>query len=148
MIAVPDALEVADSVPQVAPEHPVPVSVQVTPLFSASFCTVAVMVWVWPVCTDTATGFTDTTIAGGAALVTVNVVTAVLVTSATDLAVSVTAAGVGALAGAVYVMAVPDALEVVESVPQDAPEQPAPVNVQVTPLFWVSFCSVAVMLCV
>ena len=66
---------------------------------------------------------------------TVIVATAVLLTSATDLAVSVTAAGAGTAAGAVYVMAAPDALEVAESVPQIAPVQPAPVNVHVTPLF-------------
>jgi hypothetical protein len=67
-----------------------------------------------------------------------------LLVSVTDLAVSVTTAGVGTLAGAVYVIAVPEALDVVDSVPQVAPEQPAPVNAHVTPLFWESFATVAV----
>jgi hypothetical protein len=43
VIAVPEALEVADKLPQAAPLQPAPLSVQLTPLFCASFCTVAVM---------------------------------------------------------------------------------------------------------
>jgi hypothetical protein len=57
------------------------------------------------------------------------------VESATEVAVSVTVAGLGTFAGAVYVIGAPDALEVFESVPQATPAQPAPVSVQVTPLF-------------
>jgi hypothetical protein len=45
-------------------------------------------------------------------------------------------------------MAVPDVLDAVESVPQAAPLQPAPASVQFTPLFWESFVTVAVKLCV
>ena len=63
------------------------------------------------------------------------VAAAVLLVSVTDLAVSVTTAGAGTLAGAVYVIAAPEALDVADSVPQVAPEQPAPVSVHVTPLF-------------
>ena len=51
--------------------------------------------------------------------------------------------------GAVYVIGVPEALDVAESVPQLG-EQFAPdcVSVQVTPLFCESFCTVAVKPCV
>jgi hypothetical protein len=62
-----------------------------------------------------------------------------LLLSAAEVAVKVTVAGLGTLPGAVYVIAVPDALEVEESVPQAAPLQPAPESVQVTPLFCASF---------
>jgi hypothetical protein len=63
------------------------------------------------------------------------VATAVLLPSVTEVAVSVTAAGAGTLAGAVYVMATPEALEAAESVPQAAPLHPAPESDQFTPLF-------------
>ena len=146
VIAAPDALEVADSVPQAAPVQPAPASAHVTPLFCVSFVTVAVTLCVFVLCTDALVGFTETLTGGGA--VTVTVAAALLLVSATDLAVSVTTAGDGTLAGAVYVMAAPEALEVAESVPQLAPEQPAPLNVHDTPLFCVSFVTVAVTLCV
>jgi hypothetical protein len=58
-MAAPEALEVADKAPQVAPLQPAPVSVQLTPLFCASFCTVAVILLVWPVGTDTAVAITE-----------------------------------------------------------------------------------------
>ena len=54
--------------------------------------------------------------------------------SVTEAAVSVTLGGLGAFAGAVYVIAAPDALDAFERVPQRAPAQPAPESVQVTPL--------------
>src|SRR6266404_3118879 len=43
-------------------------------------------------------------------------------------------------------MAAPDALEVLDSVPQRAPAQPAPESFQVTPLLCGSFCTVAMKL--
>jgi hypothetical protein len=134
VIAAPDALDVADSVPQVAPEQPAPVSVHVTPLFWESLVTAAVKVVVCVVCTEAVDLFSVTVIAGAAA-VTVTCAAALLLASATDLAVSVTTAGVGTLAGAVYVIAAPDALEAADSVPQATPVQPAPLNAHVTPLF-------------
>ena len=79
-------------------------------------------------------GDTVTTIAPGAA-VTVIAAAADLVPSETEVAVSVTKAGDGTLAGAVYEMGAPEALELAESVPQAAPLQPAPDNDQATPLF-------------
>src|SRR5262249_36171763 len=68
--------------------------------------------------------------------------------SRTDVAVSVTVAGVGTAAGAVYVVGGPEALEEVESDPQVAPLQPVPARVQVTPLFCESLVTVAVKFCV
>jgi hypothetical protein len=146
VIAVPDALDVADNVPHAAPEQPAPLNVHVTPLVCVSFVTVAVTLCVFPLCTDALVGFTDTPTGGG--VVTVIVAAAVLLVSVTDLAVSVTVAGDGTLAGAVYVIAAPDALDAAESVPQLAPVQPAPLNVHATPLFCASFVTVAVTLCV
>ena len=80
--------------------------------------------------------------------VTVMVATLNFVVSAAEVAVRVTPVGLGWLEGAVYVMGVPDALEVAESEPQAAPVQPAPDRAQVTPLFCESFCTVAVKFCV
>jgi hypothetical protein len=144
VIAAPDALDAADNVPQAAPVQPAPVNVQVTPLFWVSFVTVAVTPWVFPLSTDALVGFTDTPTAGGAVTVIANA--AVLLVSATDFAVSVTVAGDGTLAGAVYVIATPDALDAADNVPQAAPVQPAPVKVHVTLLSCVSFVTVAVTL--
>ena len=47
-MATPEALELAEIVPHVAPVHPVPDNTQVTPWFAASLVTVAVMPCVWP----------------------------------------------------------------------------------------------------
>ena len=99
VIAAPEALEVADKVPHVAPLQPVPESVQVTPLFCESFVTVAVKFCVSPVCTLGLVGATLTEITGAA--VTVIVAVPCFVPSATEVAVSVTVAGLGTLAGAV-----------------------------------------------
>jgi hypothetical protein len=133
----------------VAPLQPVPLSVQVTPLLAESFCTVAVNGWAalagtLAMVSDSVTAMT----AGGA--VTVIVAAADLVASATDVAVSVTVAGAGTATGAVYVMAVPEALEVVDRVPHRALllVQPAPESAQVTPLFAESFCTVAAKGCI
>jgi len=60
-----DALEVADSVPHVAPLQPVPESFQLTPLFELSLVTVAVNVFPCPTCTDAVVGDTLTAIAAG-----------------------------------------------------------------------------------
>jgi hypothetical protein len=146
-IGVPEALVVAESVPQVAPLHPVPLSVQLTPLFCASFVTVAVKVCVpIPACTLCVAGATATTITGVAEIVIVAL--ALRVPSAAALALIVTVAGVGTLAGAVYVTATPDALVAADSVPHAAPVHPVPLSVQLTPLFCPSFETVAVNICV
>ena len=102
--------------------------------------TVAVMSCGWPTCTLAADGMTLT----ATAAVTVIVATPVFVPSASEVAVSVTVAGPGVVAGAVYVIAAPEALELAERVPHVAPEQPVPDNAQLTPLFCVSLVTVAV----
>jgi hypothetical protein len=147
---VPEALEVADKVPQVALLQPEPVSFHVTPLFCESFCTVAVMLPVFPVCTELKLldNATLTSAWDGAVLVIVIFVDADLVVSATDVAVNVRIAGEGLALGAVYVIAVPEALDVADNVPHAVPVQPEPVSFQVTPLFCESFCTVAVTLAV
>jgi hypothetical protein len=143
VMAVPEALLDAESFPQAAPEQLPPESVQLTPLFCASLLTVAVKFFVPPgACTLAAVGDTPTEIA--AALATVIVATTDFDTSATEVAVSVTVAGDGIVAGAVYVIAIPEGLVDAESVPHLVPVHPAPDNAHVTPLFCVSFATVAV----
>ena len=87
--------------PQAEPLQPAPVSVQLSPLFWLSCCTVAVMLWVSPVCTETAVGATATPIAGAVALITTCAV-AFFVGCACKTAAMVTVAGEGTAAGAVY----------------------------------------------
>ena len=103
--------------------------------------TLAVKVCNCPVVNPTRTGLT-LTVTGTEVIVIVT--TVVLVMSKTDVAVANTVGGVGAVAGAVYVIATPDALEADDSVPQLAPAQPTPANIHVTPLFCGSFVTVAV----
>jgi len=77
-----------------------PNTVQLTPLFAESFCTVAVKPVDCDTGTDAEVGFTVTEIGGGR-VVMVMVADADLVLSAIDVASNVTVAGLGALAGAV-----------------------------------------------
>jgi hypothetical protein len=107
--------------------------------------TVAVKAWV-PF-TATLAVASDSVTATLAVAVTVIVVLANFVASATEVAVSVTVAGLGTAAGAVYVTDVADALDAGVTVPHVAPLQPAPDNVQVTPLLPESFVTVAMKLC-
>jgi hypothetical protein len=72
---------------------------QLTPLFCESFCTEAVKLAVVETWTDVDVGLTETEIGGGA-VVMVIAAEADIVPLATDVAVSVTLAGVGAVAGA------------------------------------------------
>ena len=88
-----------DNVPQVAPEQPVPERIQLTPLLEESFCTEAMKPVDCETCTEVEDGLTMTAIGGGVA-VTVMVATADFVPSVIDVAVSVTVAGAGAVAGA------------------------------------------------
>jgi hypothetical protein len=96
---VPEALLAAESVPHVVPLQPVPDSVQATPLFSASFATVAAndVVVLMGTVAEVAERATETF----AAAASVIAAAAVLVASAIALAVSVTVAGLGIAAGAV-----------------------------------------------
>ena len=63
---------------------------------------------------------------------------------ATEVALSVTFAGLGTTAGAVYVSTAPDALEFAERVPHVAPLHPEPASIQLTPLVALLFATVAV----
>lgn len=101
MIAAPDALEAADSVPQAAAVQPAPLSVQVTPLFCASCCTVAVRLCAFPACTEELGGVTLSAISG-AEDITVTCAVSTAVVCACAIAVTVTVAGEGTVAGAVY----------------------------------------------
>ena len=85
-------------VPQAAPEQPVPESDQVTPLFCESFCSVAAKGEDCDTCTEAEGGFTETEIGGGVVMVMAAVPD--LVASVMDVAVRVTDAGFGAVAGA------------------------------------------------
>ena len=96
MMDVPEADDDADSLPQATPLHPAPDNAQVTPLLWASFVTVAVKFCGWLVCTLAIVGATLTATGG----VTVIVATEVLELSATELAISVTVAGLGTVEGA------------------------------------------------
>ena len=99
-MAAPEALLAAERVPHVAPLQPAPVRAQVTPFFALSLVTVAVNGCANPTCTLGEVGERLTAIARDAD-VTVMAAAAVFVGSVTDMAVSVIAGGVGALAGAV-----------------------------------------------
>src|SRR5207245_827301 len=70
-MATPEALEVAESVPQAAPLQAVPESAQLTPLFCESFCTVAVNGCVALAATEAVGGATLTEIGDGAVTVVV-----------------------------------------------------------------------------
>jgi hypothetical protein len=60
-MAAPEALEVADRVPQPAPEQPAPDRLHITPLFWASFTTVAMKFCMpAPACTLAVEGVTET----------------------------------------------------------------------------------------
>src|SRR5262252_2777259 len=83
-------------VPTVAFPPTTPFTLQVTPRFCASFCTVAVNCCVAEMFKETDAGETDTLMGA----VTVSVADAVLDVSAADVAVSVMVAGLGRLAGA------------------------------------------------
>lgn len=72
---------------------------------------------------------------------------ALFVVSAMELAVNVIVPGVGAVAGAVYVTATPEALLDADSVPQAAPVHPLPDSAQLTPLPALSLATVAVNAC-
>jgi hypothetical protein len=131
----PDVL----TIPTVELPPVIPFTCQVTAVFVA-LLTVAVNCCVFPVCTLAVSGATLTLTAA----VTVIPALDVLVVSAIEVAFSVTVAGVGMLAGALYVTEV--VVELV-SVPHVAPLHPVPDIDQVTPLCPVSFVSVAVKFC-
>jgi hypothetical protein len=86
-------------VPQVEPLQPEPDRLHVTPELVGSFVTVALKFCVALTTTEAVLGETDAVIGG--AVVIVIVAEAVLVPSVAEVAVRVTVAGVGTVAGAV-----------------------------------------------
>ena len=88
------------SVPHVAPEQPAPETDQVTPLFCESFCTEAVKLAVVETCTEVVAGLTDTEMGSGAEVM-VTLAALDFMASVTDVAVMLTVADDGTLAGAV-----------------------------------------------
>jgi hypothetical protein len=121
-------------------------AVQVTPAAFTSFITVAVNAKDCLSTNPVALGEIVTLIAdGGFTAVTVTVADADFVPSVTDVAVSVTVAGLGTFAGALYVIAVPGALVVADNVPH--PFAVAQDAAQVTPFAALSLLTVAVKLC-
>ena len=113
-------------------------AVQVTPSLVGSFCTTAENFKVCEVVMPPRLGDRVTLRLAGIANTVISALPNDL-RSVTEVAVIVTVAGLGAFAGAVYVMGAPDALVELESVPQRAPAQPEPESVHVTPLLWGSF---------
>jgi hypothetical protein len=99
VMAAPDALLAAESVPHAAPLQPVPDNAQVTPLFCESFATVAAKVVAVPTATLALVCDKITVMLG--AVVTVIAAAPVFVPSATEVAVNATLAGLGTPAGAV-----------------------------------------------
>jgi hypothetical protein len=100
-MAEPEALNVAEIFPHrlLLLVQPTPESTQVTPLFCKSFCTVAVNVCVVATARLTVAGDTvNRTDGTGPSVIAA---AADLVRSVTDVAVSVTLLGVGAVIGAV-----------------------------------------------
>ena len=87
------------NVPQAAPVQPTPDSDHVTPLFCVSFCNCAVNGAVNETCTKAEAGRTATEIGAGAEVMVI-VEEPDFVVSATEVAVKVTVAGFGAVAGA------------------------------------------------
>jgi hypothetical protein len=104
---------------------------QTTPAPPTSFVSEAVKFNDCPTANPPLFGVSVTLIGG----VTVIAAATDFMVSVTEVAVSVTVAGVGTLAGAVYVTAAPEALVAGATVPHAAPLQPVPDTVQFTPLF-------------
>jgi hypothetical protein len=123
-------------------------AVHVTPAAPTSAVTVAVSASDWLTASPITFGetVTATPVGGGPLDVIVIAADADFVPSLTDVAVSVTVAGLGTAVGAVYVTAAPEAPVVADS----APHPPAVAHdaAHVTPFAAVSLLTVAVKLCV
>jgi hypothetical protein len=114
------------TVPQAAPLHPAPCTLQVTAVFDVP-TTDALNCWVAPVTTDVLAGVTVTKTTD----MIVTVADAVLLGSAMLVATTLTLAGEGATSGALYTAA----KELDASVPQEDPLQPAPFKLHATVVF-------------
>lgn len=111
---------VGEMVPHALPEHPLPLTLQLTAVFVV-LTTVAVNCWVFPATTCAVWG--NRVITTGRTTVTVAL--ADFVGSATEVAVTITCAELGTAAGAAY-------KPLGEIVPQLLPEQPLPLTFHVT----------------
>ncbi len=133
------------NVPHAAPLHEAPEALHVTPAPPTSLVTVAVKFRFCDTVNPPRFGVT-VTLTDPLLLPAVSVIMAetVFEVSVTDVAFRATIAGDGSDAGAVYVIAIPDELVDAESVPHAVPMHPAPDKAHVTPLFCVSFATVAV----
>jgi hypothetical protein len=138
-------VEVYDPQTPTAPPDP-QVTVQVTPAFAESFATTAVTDDAPFSARDVGGAGVNVTVIGALAAVIVMLAEADFVASATDVAVTVTLAGLGTAEGAVYTVAVPLGVDVGAKDPQ-APAEPQ-VTVQVTPLLAESLVTTAVKDCV
>jgi hypothetical protein len=116
------------------------VTVQVTPAFALSLATVAVRAAVVVAATELG-GLLSVTVIGALGVEMVMVAVADLVESVTDVAVTVTVAGFGAEAGALYFVAAPLAVDPEEKLPHGEPPQ---FTVQVTPALTLSLLTMAV----
>jgi hypothetical protein len=123
-------------------------AVHVTPAPPTSFATVALTASAWFNTNPIAFGeiVTATPAGGGSPAMTVIVAELDFVPSVAEVAVSVTVAGLGTVAGAVYVIAAPEALVVADNDPH--PLGVAHDAAHVTPFAALSFATVAVKLCV
>jgi hypothetical protein len=139
VVAVPLGVEAGLKLPHWALPQ---VTVQVTPAFALSLLTVAVSAAVLVAATD-AGGLLRVTEIGALGAEMVMVAEADLVVSLTAVAVTVTVAGFGAEAGALYLVAAPLAVEAEEKAPHGVVLQ---VTAQVTPALALSLLTMAVML--
>ncbi len=114
---------------------------QVTPALVLSLVTTAANAALVVAASEVGGAGLRATVMGAAGAVIVIEAVTDLVESDTEVAVTVTVAGLGTLAGAVNVVAVPLAVEVGVTLPQDEPPQ---VTVQVTPPFALSLLTTAV----
>lgn len=114
------------TVPQDEPLQPAPCTLQVTAVFEVP-TTDASNFSVAPATTEVLLGVTVTTTEG----IMVTTADADLLASAMLVATTLTLAGEGGTAGALYTAE----FELLESVPQEDPLQPAPVKLHATPVF-------------
>jgi hypothetical protein len=140
IVAPPLAVDAGLNDPHGEPPH---VTVHFTPAFALSFATFAVMLVVPLTASDVGGCAASITAIGWPVIVIVAV--AVFVVSVTEVAVTVTVDPVGVVAGAVYVVAAPLAVDAGLNDPHD--ELPH-VTVHFTPAFALSFATFAVMLVV
>ena len=141
MVAVPLGVVVGLKLPHCALPQ---VTDQVTPALALSFATVAVKAAAAEAARE-AGGLLSVTVMGALGVEIVMAAEADCVESAMEVAVTVTVAGLGAVAGAVYLVATPLAVEAAERLPHcELPQLTA----HLTPAFALSLLTTAVRLMV